>query len=222
MGRIRTARGIIRRIEELGGYWVRTKRSHATYEAATYDDGGNVLVRAKAVVPIHSGDVAPGTVRSIQRQLAPVFGERVVAVMRTYHVVVHRDPEDARFWLADVDGLDGAHTSSRSLATLDRYVREVIVLAADLPDDEESEIQLEWTYLTGDPDVDREAERLRRRRAELESASQDLTEHTSAFARRLVTVGGFSVREAAALLSVSPARIDQMVQEPKKRNQAAA
>jgi hypothetical protein len=70
--------------------------------------------------------------------------------MQSYHVIVRRDPEDARFWLADVDGLDGAHTSSRSLATLDRYVREVIILAADLPDEAEDDLQLEWTYQTGD------------------------------------------------------------------------
>jgi len=139
-----------------------------------------------------------------------------------YAVVVRRDPEDARFWLADVDGLDGAHTSSRSLATLDRYVREVIVLAADLPDDAEDELQLEWHYQTGDPEVDQEAERLRRLRAELDSANRDLAEHTSELARRLVTNCGFSVREAAALLSVSPSRIDQMVQEPKKRRRQAA
>ena len=139
-----------------------------------------------------------------------------------YGVVVRRDPEDARFWLADVDGLDGAHTSSRSLATLDRYVREVIVLAADLPDEAEDELQLEWHYETGDPEVDREAERLRRLRAELESANRDLAEHTSDLARRLVTSGGFSVREAAALLSVSPARVDQMVQEPRRRRRQAA
>lgn len=64
--------------------------------------------------------------------------------MSTYRVVVRRDPEDARFWLANVDGLPGAHTSSRSLATLDRYIREVIVLAADLPDDSEEGLVLEW------------------------------------------------------------------------------
>jgi hypothetical protein len=142
--------------------------------------------------------------------------------MQSYHVVVRRDPEDWRFWLADVDGLDGAHTSSRSLATLDRYVREVIILSADLPDEAEDRLQLEWTYQTGDPEVDQEAEQLRQRRAELESANRDLAAHTSALAQRLVTTAGFSVREAAALLSISPARVDQMVQEPKKRNRPAA
>jgi hypothetical protein len=139
-----------------------------------------------------------------------------------YRVAVRRDPEDSRFWLADVEGLDGAHTSSRSLATLDRYVREVIVLAADLPDEVEDRLELDWHYETGDPNVDKETERLRRRRAELESANRDLAEHTINLARQLVAVAGFSVREAAALLSVSPARIDQMVQQPKKRRRQAA
>ncbi len=49
--------------------------------------------------------------------------------MSTYRVQVTR--EDGR-WLADVVGLRGAHTYARTLATLERYVREVIVLAADL------------------------------------------------------------------------------------------
>jgi hypothetical protein len=139
-----------------------------------------------------------------------------------YQVVVRRDPEDARFWLADVEGLNGAHTSSRSLATLDRYVREVIVLAADLPDDAEDGLRLEWHYQTGDPDVDRDAERLRLRRAELEAANRDLAEHTGDLARRLVRNRGFSVREAAALLAVSPARVDQMVHEPQQHRRQAA
>lgn len=136
-----------------------------------------------------------------------------------FRVVVRRDPEDARFWLADVTGLSGAHASSRSLATLDRYVREVIVLAAGLPDEAEDHLELEWEYHTGNSDVDTEAERLRRRRAEVDAASRELAEQTSQMARRLVTDGRFSVREAAALLAVSPARVDQMVQRPKPRQE---
>jgi hypothetical protein len=139
-----------------------------------------------------------------------------------FTVVVRRDSEDSRFWLADVEGVDGAHTSSRSLATLDRYVREVIVLAADLPDEAEDELQLDWHYQTGDPEVDAQTRRLRQRRTELETANRDLAEHTSELARRLVTHSGFSVREAATLLSVSPARVDQMVQQEKKQHAEAA
>ena len=46
-----------------------------------------------------------------------------------YRVVVTR--EDGS-WLADVPGLEGAHTYARSLPALDRAVREVVVLAAGL------------------------------------------------------------------------------------------
>jgi hypothetical protein len=116
----------------------------------------------------------------------------------------------------------GAHTSSRSLATLDRYVREVIVLAADLPDEDEAGLVLEWDYVTGDSDADRRAEALRRRRAEIDEATRKLMAETTALARQLVTQDGFSVREAAALLSVSPARVDQMLQRSKRTDSDAA
>ena len=140
----------------------------------------------------------------------------------SYRVRVHRDPEDARFWLADVEGLAGAHTSSRSLATLDRYVREVIVLAADLPDGDEDGLVLEWNYMTGDADADRRSESLRRRRAEIDEAARELMSETAELARQLVTERGFSVREAATLLALSPARVDQMVQAPKRTRSDAA
>ncbi len=76
MGKTLTARVIVRRIEDLGGYHVRTRGSHATYAAVQRDDEGEVVMTAKAQVPLHGGDMAPGTVRSIQRQLEPVFGPR--------------------------------------------------------------------------------------------------------------------------------------------------
>lgn len=136
---------------------------------------------------------------------------------KPYRVVVRRDPDDARFWLAAVDGLAGAHTSSRSLATLDRYVREVIVLVAELPDEAETGLELEWDYRTGDPTTDKEARRLRSARAALDEAHRALAEDTAQLARQLVVERGFSVREAAALLAVSPARVDQLVQKPRSR-----
>lgn len=128
----------------------------------------------------------------------------------TYHVVVTRDPEDARFWLADVTGLDGAHTYARSLATLDRYVREVIVLAADLPDEAEGALQLTWEYHTGDPALDDAAAGLRTKRENVEAETRRLAEQTTELARRLVAGGRYSVRDAAALLAVSPSRIGQL------------
>jgi hypothetical protein len=137
----------------------------------------------------------------------------MAAVSATYRIVVRRDPEDARFWLADVDGLTGAHTSSRSLASLDRYVREVIVLPADLPDGAEDGLDLEWHYETGTPDLDDDTQRVRKLRRDLEVANRDLGERTAALANELVRRSGLSVREAATLLEVSPSRVDQMIRQ---------
>lgn len=141
---------------------------------------------------------------------------------KRFRIDVRRDPEDGRFWLADVNGLHGANTSSRSLATLDRYVREVIVLAAELSDDADNDLDLDWHYETGDADLDREAEQLRHLRAELEVANRKLAERTEDLARRLVTAAGFSVREAATLLGLSPARVDQMIQQHKSAQRQVA
>lgn len=66
--------------------------------------------------------------------------------MSAYHVTVTREGED---WLADVPGLQGAHTFARDLPSLDRYVREVIVLAADLPDAAADDLSLTWEFHAG-------------------------------------------------------------------------
>jgi predicted RNA binding protein YcfA (HicA-like mRNA interferase family) len=75
MGKTLTAREVVRRIEDRGGHLVRQKGSHATYEVVRRDEKGEVVAKARAQVPIHSGDVPPGTLRSIQRQLLAVFEE---------------------------------------------------------------------------------------------------------------------------------------------------
>lgn len=70
-----TTRAVIRRIEALGGCRIRVRGSHATYEVTKHNERGEVVVRARAQVPVHGGDVPPGTVRAIQRQLSSVLGE---------------------------------------------------------------------------------------------------------------------------------------------------
>jgi predicted RNase H-like HicB family nuclease len=78
---------------------------------------------------------------------------------QTYRVVVTREDEQ---WLADVPELLGAHTHARSLPTLDQAVREVIVLAADLPDEAIPDLVLGYEYHTGDPELDTTALEVRR------------------------------------------------------------
>jgi predicted RNA binding protein YcfA (HicA-like mRNA interferase family) len=65
------ARDINRRIERLGGEMLRQRGSHRMYRASCPD---GTLVQT--VVPQHAGrDVAPGTVRAIERDLEPAFGK---------------------------------------------------------------------------------------------------------------------------------------------------
>ena len=59
----------------------------------------------------------------------------------SYRVVVTREHDR---WLADVPDLQGAHTYARSLPGLDQAVREVVVLAADLPDAAMPDIELDY------------------------------------------------------------------------------
>lgn len=61
-----TAREVLRRVMDLGGVIVRQKGSHVRVRCGT----------CFATVPDHgSGDLPAGTLRSIERQLAPCLGD---------------------------------------------------------------------------------------------------------------------------------------------------
>lgn len=64
------AREVNRRIERLGGVHVRTTGSHRWYRATTGE--GRTIGTA---VPQHPGDVRPGTLRKIEKELEPAFGK---------------------------------------------------------------------------------------------------------------------------------------------------
>jgi hypothetical protein len=128
-----------------------------------------------------------------------------------FRVVVTREGDD---WLADVPALEGAHTFARSMAGLDRAVREVVVMAADLPDAAMPDLQLDWSFDTGDVVLDTTAAGVRSLREHAEKTSTAATARTVAAARRL-TAGGLGVRDTAVVLGVSPQRISQIVAQPK-------
>jgi hypothetical protein len=123
-----------------------------------------------------------------------------------YRVVVTR--EDGQ-WLADVPGLQGAHTYARSLPSLDRAVREVVVLAADLPDEAMPDLVLDYDYHTGDPDLDATALAVRRLRRQADDLAAIAAARTGQAAAQLVA-RGLSVRDVASLLGISPQRVSQL------------
>ncbi len=68
-----TSRELIRIIERKGGLLLSQRGSHCQYEArAVLADDTEVIARTVAQ---HAGDVRPGTLRAIERDLEPVFGK---------------------------------------------------------------------------------------------------------------------------------------------------
>jgi DNA-directed RNA polymerase specialized sigma24 family protein len=125
---------------------------------------------------------------------------------RAYRVAVtHEDGH----WLADVPGLQGAHTYARGLSTLDQAVREVIVLADDLPDEAMPELVIDYEYHTGDPELDVAAVEVRRLRRQADELAATAAARTGQAAAMLVA-RGLSVRDVAALLGISPQRVSQL------------
>jgi predicted RNase H-like HicB family nuclease len=124
----------------------------------------------------------------------------------SYRVVVTR--QDGQ-WLADVPELQGAHTFARSLPALDQAAREVIVLAADLPDEAMPELLIDYDYHTGDQELDRTAAEVRQLRQQASELAASAAARTGQAAADLVA-RGLSVRDAAALLGISPQRVSQL------------
>jgi predicted RNase H-like HicB family nuclease len=131
---------------------------------------------------------------------------------QTYRVVVTRE-DDA--WLADVPDLPGTHTWAKNLPGLDRSVREAIALVENLPDGAEPGLSLAYSYDIGDPELNAVTAHLRAERERIQREERQLAEQTAAVAAQL-TERSMSVRDAAALLAVSPQRISQVAPRPIK------
>lgn len=61
-----TARVLIRRLRERGCQSVRQRGPHQIWRCGD----------CQTVVPVHAGDLTPGTLRSIERDLEPCLGPR--------------------------------------------------------------------------------------------------------------------------------------------------
>jgi predicted RNase H-like HicB family nuclease len=127
-----------------------------------------------------------------------------MAFVSDYEVIVTREGGS---WLADVPAVPGAHTFARSLAGLAKSVREVIILMADL--DDEATPELSFTYQVSD-DVVQEAVAVGREHRHARELEEILMAHTSAAVTRLAQEG-YSVRDAAALLDLTPGRVSQLL-----------
>lgn len=68
------AREVNRRIEKLGGTFLRQRGSHKRYEATKIDSNGNIIT-AQTSVPQHPGDIPTGTLHAIEKELETIFGK---------------------------------------------------------------------------------------------------------------------------------------------------
>lgn len=127
----------------------------------------------------------------------------------TYEVVITREGHN---WLADVPSVPGAHTFARSLPSLYDSVREVIVLMDDLDDDATPAV----TYrLEVDDALLREAVDVGRARVELAELERSVQARTGKTVTEL-TARGYSVRDVAALIGVTPGRVSQMTPQSRE------
>ncbi|RFA19363.1 hypothetical protein [Subtercola boreus] len=117
---------------------------------------------------------------------------------------------DGDTWVADVTNLPGAHTFARSLVSLDHSVREAIALVLDISN--EATLEIEYSYEKV-PAVVKVAAELGAERRANDARVKRLQAETSERAREL-TAAGYSVRDIAGLLHVSPGRVSQIVNQP--------
>lgn len=119
---------------------------------------------------------------------------------RPVKVVVRRDPEDARAWLAHVPSARGAHTFGRSLAEAKRHAIEMVALWYDVEPDG---LRIEWDIRLGEL-----AKPLSQAKAAMAHAEAD--RHRRDAAVRALTDAGMSYRDVAELLGLSHQRVAQI------------
>jgi len=116
-------------------------------------------------------------------------------------------------WLGVVEGLAGAHSYARSLRTLDARMREVIALVEDLPEGAEPGLELSWDYSQVAPEAVAAAH-LAKERAQVEQTRDRIASDT----RQLIAgfiAKGWSSRDIAAVLGLSPGRVSQLAGDPR-------
>ncbi|MCA1678672.1 MAG: hypothetical protein LC777_06845 [Actinobacteria bacterium] len=119
-------------------------------------------------------------------------------------------------WLAEVQGLPGAHAYARTLTRLREELTNAIILSADLPDDAKPEISFILDSGVDQAETLRLAFALAQERHKLHALEAILHEQVAAVVTELVG-GGYSVRDVAGALDVTPGRVSQLANANTKR-----
>ncbi|MEO8095989.1 MAG: hypothetical protein ABI632_13815 [Pseudolysinimonas sp.] len=126
----------------------------------------------------------------------------------TYDVEVSRE---GSHWLATIRGLEGAHTYAGNMTALHANIQEVIALVNDEPADAEP-VPIRLLFDDGMDELLTEAVKVGEDREHAESTIAAVQEATHAMAARMAAAG-YSVRDIAGLLRVTPGRVSQLLAE---------
>jgi predicted RNase H-like HicB family nuclease len=108
------------------------------------------------------------------------------------------------WWAISVPEIKGVFSQARRLDQVEWMAREAIALMLDVdPHSFDVEVQ---------PELPPEVTRARRARSALREAEESAEEATVTAARSLIA-DGYTVRDAGALLGISPQRVSQLVRK---------
>ncbi len=126
--------------------------------------------------------------------------------VRTYQVQVFRD---GGYWILDVPELN-ATGQARSLVTAEKTARELVALWQDVPVDQ---VQVIMDYSRIDPEALKMIAGARSAQAQAEEMTLSAARYRREAVRRLVRTNGLSLRDAAVVLGVNSARVQQLLKD---------
>lgn len=124
----------------------------------------------------------------------------------SYTAIITRESD---MWLAEIPGLPGAHAYARTLTRLRNELTDAVILAADLADDAD----VEFSFEPKDKDANAllvRAFAVAEQRRQLRKTEASVMKETATLAKDLIRAG-WSVRDAAGVLDITPGRISQLV-----------
>lgn len=126
--------------------------------------------------------------------------------VRSYQVQVFRA---GGYWILDVPELN-ATGQARSLATAEKTARELVALWQDVPVDQ---VQVVMDYSRIDPEAQAMIAGARSAQAQAEEMTLSAASYWREAVRRLVRTNGLSLRDAAVVLGVNSARVQQLLKD---------
>jgi len=126
-----------------------------------------------------------------------------VAVMTRPFVV--RASREGDWWYLEVEGVEGGYSQARRLDQVESTIRDLLALMLQrVPESFDLDVQVEWPA-----DLRTASERASQARKRADEAREQAAAEMR-MAAATATQAGYTVRDVAALLDVSPQRVSQL------------